>query len=296
MSEKILPSHIERKACVYIRQSTMQQVRTRLEGQCRQYDLRERAQALGFPRVVVIDEDLGRSGTGSVERPGFGRLLAAVCSGKVGAELTFGASRSFRNNRDWHHLIDLCAMAGTLVIDHDGIYDPSPLNDRLLFGLDSAAAAHGACCGCSQPAVRVHKRPQRSSPVNNAGPFHRAIRAPHACVPTGLGAYLLLIAHKLFPRNIPLVVVGDCNLPLFQRASMTACLTRGHPRWRCQDGSFPRRKHRHRSVFQEAENTRIDRRDPDHLAVTGRSGSSDSGSSYSHQRPRIKHEGKSDDY
>jgi DNA invertase Pin-like site-specific DNA recombinase len=135
MSEKIQPSHIEREACVYIRQSTMQQVRTRLEGQRRQYDLRERAQALGFQRVVVIDEDQGRSGTGSVERPGFGRLLAAVCSGKVGAVLAFEASRLARNNRDWHHLIDLCAMAGTLVIDHDGIYDPSLLNDRLLLGL-----------------------------------------------------------------------------------------------------------------------------------------------------------------
>jgi len=85
MSEKIQPSHIEREAYVYIRQSSMQQVRTRLEGQRRQYDLRERALALGFERVIVIDEDLGRSGTGSVERPGFGRLLAAVCSGKVGA-------------------------------------------------------------------------------------------------------------------------------------------------------------------------------------------------------------------
>jgi len=135
MSEKIQPSHIEREAYVYIRQSSMQQVRTRLEGQRRQYDLRERAQALGFQRVVVIDEDLGRSGTGSVERPGFGRLLTAVCSGRVGAVLALEASRLARNNRDWHHLIDLCAMAGTLVIDHDGIYDPGLLNDRLLLGL-----------------------------------------------------------------------------------------------------------------------------------------------------------------
>src|SRR6266550_2370996 len=135
MSEKIQSSHIEREACVYIRQSTMQQVRTRLEGQRRQYDLRERAQALGFQHVAVIDEDQGRSGTGSVERPGFGRLLAAVCSGRVGAVLAFEASRLARNNRDWHHLIDLCAMAGTLVIDHDGIYDPSLVNDRLLLGL-----------------------------------------------------------------------------------------------------------------------------------------------------------------
>jgi len=135
MSEKIKPSHIERDAYVYIRQSSMQQVRTRLEGQRRQYDLRERALELGFQRVVVIDEDLGRSGTGSVERPGFGRLLAAVCSGKWAGVLALEASRLARNNRDWHHLIDLCAMAGTLVIDHDGIYDPSLLNDRLLLGL-----------------------------------------------------------------------------------------------------------------------------------------------------------------
>jgi DNA invertase Pin-like site-specific DNA recombinase len=135
MSEKIQPIHTEREAYVYIRQSSMQQVRTRLEGQRRQYDLRERAHALGFERVTVIDEDLGRSGTGSVERPGFGRLLTAVCAGQVGAVLALEASRLARNNRDWHHLIDLCAMAGTLVIDHDGVYDPCLLNDRLLLGL-----------------------------------------------------------------------------------------------------------------------------------------------------------------
>jgi DNA invertase Pin-like site-specific DNA recombinase len=135
MSEKIQPIHTEREAYVYVRQSSMQQVRTRLEGQRRQYDLRERAHTLGFQRVTVIDEDLGRSGTGSVERPGFGRLLTAVCTGRVGAVLALEASRLARNNRDWHHLIDLCAMAGTLVIDHDGIYDPGLLNDRLLLGL-----------------------------------------------------------------------------------------------------------------------------------------------------------------
>ncbi len=135
MSEKIQPIHTEREACVYVRQSSMVQVRYHLEGQRRQYDLRERAQSLGFRRVVVIDEDLGRTGTGTVERPGFGRLLDAVCSGRVGAVLALEASRLARNNRDWHHLIDLCAMAGTLVIDHDGVYDPCLLNDRLLLGL-----------------------------------------------------------------------------------------------------------------------------------------------------------------
>jgi DNA invertase Pin-like site-specific DNA recombinase len=114
MSEKIQPMHTEREAYLYIRQSSMQQVRTRLEGQRRQYDLRERALTLGFQRVVVIDEDLGRSGTGSVERPGFGRLLTAVCNGRVGAVLALEASRLARNNRDWHHLIDLCADSHVL--------------------------------------------------------------------------------------------------------------------------------------------------------------------------------------
>jgi len=160
MSEKIQPMHIEREAYVYIRQSSMQQVRTRLEGQRRQYDLRERAQALGFQRVIVIDEDLGRSGTGSVERPGFGRLLTAVCSGRVGAVLALEASRLARNNRDWHHLIDLCAMAGTLVIDHDGVYDPSLLNDRLLLGLKGTMSEFEISL-LRQRAMEAHKQKVR---------------------------------------------------------------------------------------------------------------------------------------
>lgn len=135
MSEKIQPQHLSRQAYVYVRQSTMNQVRNHLESQRRQYDLQERARSLGFQRVVVVDDDLGRSATGSVERPGFSRLLTAVCSGDVGAVLALEASRLARNNRDWHHLIDLCAMAATLVIDHDGVYDPRLLNDRLLLGL-----------------------------------------------------------------------------------------------------------------------------------------------------------------
>lgn len=135
MSEKIKPTHCERSAYVYIRQSTLHQVRNHLESQRRQYDLAGRARDLGFQHVVIVDDDLGRSGTGSMERPGFVRLLAAVCSGKVGAVLALEASRLARNNRDWHHLLDLCAMTATLVIDHDGVYDPSLLNDRLLLGL-----------------------------------------------------------------------------------------------------------------------------------------------------------------
>lgn len=135
MSEKILPAHLERAAYVYVRQSTLQQVRHHREGQQRQYALSDRARTLGFTEVIVIDDDLGVSGSGKQERQGFARLLAAVCQGDVGAVFALEASRLARNNRDWHHLIDLCAMTETLLIDDDGVYDPRLINDRLLLGL-----------------------------------------------------------------------------------------------------------------------------------------------------------------
>jgi len=135
MNDKISAKHLERAAYVYIRQSTLQQVRHNLESSRRQYALQDRARELGFQEVVVIDEDLGVSGAGHHERPGFGRLLAAVCDGRVGVVLAMEASRLARNNRDWHHLIDLCTLTQTLVVDAEGIYDPGLLNDRLLLGL-----------------------------------------------------------------------------------------------------------------------------------------------------------------
>src|ERR1700746_2492846 len=134
MSEKLTPSHLQRAAYVYVRQSSMHQVQHHREGQRQQYALAERARALGFAQVVTVDEDLGRSGSGKVERPGFGRLLEAVCAGAVGAVLALEASRLARNNRDWHHLIDLCALTHTLIIDDHSIYDPRQVNDRLLLG------------------------------------------------------------------------------------------------------------------------------------------------------------------
>ena len=135
MNDKIRSEHLDRAAYVYVRQSSLQQVRQHREGQQRQYGLADRARLLGFTRVVVIDDDLGRSGTGKSERPGFGRLLTAVCEGTVGAVFALEASRLARNNRDWHHLIDLCAMTDTVLVDDDGIYDPGLINDRLLLGL-----------------------------------------------------------------------------------------------------------------------------------------------------------------
>jgi DNA invertase Pin-like site-specific DNA recombinase len=135
MNDKITAAHLERSAYIYIRQSTLQQVQHNVESNRRQYALGERARALGFSSVVVVDEDLGISGTGTRERPGFSRLLASVCNGEAGAVFALEASRLARNNRDWHHLIDLCVLTRTLVVDDDGIYDPRLLNDRLLLGL-----------------------------------------------------------------------------------------------------------------------------------------------------------------
>jgi DNA invertase Pin-like site-specific DNA recombinase len=135
MNPKITPDHVSRAAVVYVRQSTMAQVTGNLESQRRQYDLANAAEAAGFASVTVIDDDLGRSGSGTMQRPGFERLVAMVCSGDVGAVYCIEASRLARNGRDWHHLIDLCALAGALVIDPDGAYDPRIVNDRLLLGL-----------------------------------------------------------------------------------------------------------------------------------------------------------------
>lgn len=135
MNPKITPDHLGRGAVVYVRQSTMGQVIEHTESQRRQYALAETASIMGFASVATIDDDLGRSGSGAVERPGFQKLVAGVCSGSVGAVFCIEASRLARNGRDWHHLVDLCAVVGVLVIDPDGVYDPRLVNDRLLLGL-----------------------------------------------------------------------------------------------------------------------------------------------------------------
>ncbi|MHB1514016.1 MAG: recombinase family protein [Acidiferrobacter sp.] len=135
MNQKITSEHLARGAIVYVRQSTMGQVLEHTESQRRQYGLAESARTLGFAPVVTIDDDLGRSGSGLVERPGFQKLVAAVCGGSTGAVFCLEASRLARNGRDWHHLIDLCALTATLVIDPEGTYDPRLVNDRLLLGL-----------------------------------------------------------------------------------------------------------------------------------------------------------------
>lgn len=135
MNPKITADHLGRRAIVYIRQSSPIQVTNNLESQRRQYALADQARQLGFQQVEIIDEDLGRSGSGQVERPGFERLVAEICSGQVGAVFCIEASRLARNGRDWHHLVELCGLVRAIVVDPDGVYDPGVLNDRLLLGL-----------------------------------------------------------------------------------------------------------------------------------------------------------------
>jgi len=131
---KITTEHLARSACIYIRQSTADQLVHNHESRRRQYGLVDRARQLGWTKVEVIDDDLGRSG-GGIARPGFERLLAAICEGRVGSVLAIEASRLARNGRDWHTLIEFCGLVGTIIVDEDGIYDPRHPNDRLLLGM-----------------------------------------------------------------------------------------------------------------------------------------------------------------
>jgi excisionase family DNA binding protein len=131
---KINADHSSRTAYVYVRQSTADQLTNNPESRRRQYALASRARTLGWADVIVIDDDLGRSGGGTA-RPGFERLLAAICTGAAGAVFAIEASRLARNGRDWHTLLEFCALVHCLIIDEDGIYDPKQINDRLLLGM-----------------------------------------------------------------------------------------------------------------------------------------------------------------
>jgi len=131
---RITPDHLARDAVVYVRQSSAFQVTHNLESQRRQYGLADRAKQLGWTDVEVIDEDLGRSG-GGARRPGFEKLLAGICEGRIGAVFSLEASRLARNGRDWHTLLEFCGIVETLIVDEEGVYDPTAPNDRLLLGM-----------------------------------------------------------------------------------------------------------------------------------------------------------------
>ncbi|MCO5172378.1 MAG: recombinase family protein [Planctomycetes bacterium] len=135
--QKVEARHLKRNAYLYVRQSTLRQVMENSESTKRQYDLRQRAIALGWPmgRIVVIDSDLGQSGASAADREGFQRLVAEVGMGHAGIVMGLEVSRLARNSTDWHRLLEICALSDTLILDEDGIYDPAHFNDRLLLGL-----------------------------------------------------------------------------------------------------------------------------------------------------------------
>ncbi|MGH8533307.1 MAG: recombinase family protein, partial [Gammaproteobacteria bacterium] len=139
-SQKVTAAHLKRDAFLYIRQSSLRQVMENTESTQRQYALRERAVALGWPieGIHVIDSDRGRSGAQALDRDGFQRLVSEVAMGHAGIVLGLEVSRLARNNADWHRLLELSALAGTLILDEDGLYDPRHFNDRLLLGLKGA--------------------------------------------------------------------------------------------------------------------------------------------------------------
>jgi DNA invertase Pin-like site-specific DNA recombinase len=135
ISDKVRPHHLERKALLYVRQSSAHQVLHNRESSALQYAMRDRLTALGWSEIEVIDDDLGRSAAGGVQRAGFDRMVAQVCLGKVGAVAAREVSRFARNSRDWQQLIEMCRVVDTVLIDQETIYAPRHGNDRLLLGL-----------------------------------------------------------------------------------------------------------------------------------------------------------------
>src|SRR3974390_235515 len=135
ISDKVRPHHLERKALLYVRQSSAHQVLHNRESSALQYAMRDRLTALGWLEIEVIDDDLGRSAAGGVQRAGFERMVAQVCMGRVGAVAAREVSRFARNSRDWQQLVEVCRVVDTLLLDQEAVYDARRGNDRLLLGL-----------------------------------------------------------------------------------------------------------------------------------------------------------------
>ena len=174
VSTKLQTCHLSKRAIVYVRQSTPQQVINHRESTERQYALVDRAVALGWSReqVIVIDEDQGQSGQSAEGRLGFQRMLAEVGLDHVGLILGLEMSRLARSCKDWHQLLELCAIFRTLLADQDGLYDPAEFNDRLLLGLKgtmSEAELHilkAACISNRSRGERMDSRHSRFSAIS----------------------------------------------------------------------------------------------------------------------------------
>src|SRR5256885_10131158 len=168
---KVTQKHLDLDAYLYIRQSTPRQVLENTESTQRQYALRDRAVALGWPleRIHVLDSDLGKSGSQAAGRDSFQKLVSEVALGKAGLVMGLEVSRLARNSADWHRLIELCSLAGTLIFDEDGIYDPANFNDRLLLGLKGEL---------SQAELHILKARMRGGMLNKARRGELEMRPP----------------------------------------------------------------------------------------------------------------------
>jgi len=142
LTSKIADRHLSKQACIYIRQSTLAQVRFNQESTDRQYNLVSKALSLGWnqSQIRVLDRDLGQSGTATNARMDFKTLVSDVAMGQIGAIFSLEASRLARSNQDWHRLLELCAITDTLVIDEDGVYNPGEFNDGLVLGMKGTFA------------------------------------------------------------------------------------------------------------------------------------------------------------
>lgn len=175
VNQKVTNEHLQRKAYLYVRQSSLQQVRMNHESTERQYALQQRAVELGWPRprIVIIDVDQGQSGASTTDRKGFQQLVAEVGLGKAGIVLGLEVSRLARNNSDWHQLLEICGLTRTLILDEDGLYNPCDFNDRLLLGLKGAM---------SEAELHILKTRMRGGILNKArrGELHLPLPAGFA--------------------------------------------------------------------------------------------------------------------
>jgi DNA invertase Pin-like site-specific DNA recombinase len=222
--QKVKSGHLQRNAYLYVRQSTPRQVLENTESTKRQYALRQRAVALGWPtdRIIVVDCDQGHSAKSTIDREGFQKLVAEVGMGRAGIVLGLEVSRLARNNADWHRLLEICALADTLILDEDGIYDPATFNDRLLLGLKGTM---------SEAELHVMQARMRGGVLNKARRGELALPLPVGLV-YNMEGQVILDPDKQVQQSMQLLFAG------FRRTG-TACAT--VRAFREQGLLFPRR-------------------------------------------------------
>jgi DNA invertase Pin-like site-specific DNA recombinase len=221
---KVQAQHLKRNAYLYVRQSTLRQVFENTESTKRQYDLRQRAIALGWrvDQVIIIDSDQGQSGKFSADREGFQRLVTEVSMGRAGIAMGLEVSRLARNSTDWHRLLEICALSDTLILDEDGIYDPAHFNDRLLLGLKGTM---------SEAELHVLRARLRGGILNKARRGELEIRLPIGFVYDAEGRV----------RLDPDACVQESVRQLFRTFQRTGSASATVKAFRDQELQFPRR-------------------------------------------------------